>query len=71
MGVIKGANVMLPHHRGLVLVYLMENKTPFVFYVIKWQGCNYIIKDNKSLNEKTQGHPNMKRKSKLMQVGWE
>jgi hypothetical protein len=53
-----------------VLVYPMENETPHVHHVIEWQGCDYTIKDDKSLNEKTQWHPKTKPKSKLVQVRW-
>jgi hypothetical protein len=68
--VMKGTNAKLPHHRGLTLSYPMENKTPFVCHVIKRQGCGYTIKENKSLNERTQGHPKTKPKSRLMQMRW-
>jgi hypothetical protein len=49
----------------------MENEMPLVYHAIKQQGCNCIIENDKSLNENTQGHPKMKPKYKLMQVGWE
>ncbi len=49
----------------------MENKTPFVHHIVEWQGCGYTVKDDKNLNEKTQRHPKMKPKSRLMRVGWE
>ncbi len=61
----------MPHHRGFMLTYPMENKTPFIRHIVEWQGCSYTIKDNESLNERTLGHPKMKPKSKLMQVRWE
>ncbi len=48
----------------------MENEAAFVHHVIERQGCGYIIKDDKSLNEKTRGHPKTKPKSKLVQVRW-
>jgi hypothetical protein len=56
----------MPHHRGFMLTYPMENKTPFIRHIVEWQGCSYTIKDNESLNERTLGHPKMKPKSKLM-----
>jgi hypothetical protein len=37
----------------------------------KMVGMQYIIKNNKSLNEWTQGHPKTKPKSKLMHAKWE
>jgi hypothetical protein len=46
----------------------MENETSFIHLLIKCQGCSYIIENNESLNERTQGHPKTKPKSKLMQV---
>jgi len=39
---------------------------PFVCHVIERQGCGYTIKDDESLNERTQGHPKTKPMSKLM-----
>ncbi len=54
-----------------MLVYSMENKTPFVHHIVEWQGCGYKVEDDKSLNEKTQGYPKMKPKSWLMRVVWE
>jgi hypothetical protein len=36
-----------------MLIYPKENETPFVRHVIKQQGCDYIIEDDKILNEKT------------------
>jgi hypothetical protein len=33
--VIKRANAKLPHHKGLVLAYLVENKILFVHHVVK------------------------------------
>jgi hypothetical protein len=44
----------------------MENETPFVCHIIKQQGCDCTIEDDESLNERTQGHPKMKPKSRLM-----
>ncbi len=69
--VIKRVNTTPPHHRGLTLAYLMENKTPLIYHVIEQHGCVYTIKDNKSLNERTRGHPKTKPKSRLMQARWE
>jgi hypothetical protein len=34
IGVIKRTNVKLPHHRGLMLSYPMENKMPFAHHAI-------------------------------------
>ncbi len=64
-------NAKLPHHKGLALAYLMENEMPFEHHVVEWQGCSYPIKDNESLNKKTEGHLKTKPKSKLLHVGWE
>jgi hypothetical protein len=64
--VTKGASAKLPHHKGLVPTYPIENKTPFIHHAIESYGCNYTIKDDKSLNERIRGHPMMKPKSKLM-----
>jgi hypothetical protein len=35
IGVTKGANVKLPHHRGLALIYPMENEMPLVCHVVE------------------------------------
>jgi hypothetical protein len=32
IGITKGTNVKQPHHRGLVLAYLVENKMPLVHH---------------------------------------
>jgi hypothetical protein len=53
IGVIKGTNAKLPHHRGLLLVYQMENETPLVRHAVEQHGCGYTIKDDESLNERT------------------
>jgi hypothetical protein len=66
IGVIKGTNAKLPHHRGFALAYPMEDKTPFVHHVVKQHGCSYTIKENESLNERTQGHLKTKPKFRLM-----
>jgi hypothetical protein len=66
IGVIRRLSAKLPHHKGLALAYTMENETPLVRHVIKWQGCDYTIEDNKSLNEKTRKHLKTKPKSRLM-----
>jgi hypothetical protein len=71
IGVIKGINVRLPHHKGITVAYPMENKMPLVLHVIEWQGCGYTIENNKSLNERIWRHSKMKPKSKLMQAKWE
>jgi hypothetical protein len=54
IGVIKKTSVKLPHHKGLVLTYLMENEMSFVHHVMEQQGCDYTIENNENLNEKTQ-----------------
>jgi hypothetical protein len=66
MGVTKRTSAKLPHHKGLALIYPVENKTTFVHHTIERHGCSCIIEDNKSLNERIQGHPMMKPKFKLM-----
>jgi hypothetical protein len=33
--VTKETNVKLPHHKGHVLIYSLENKMPFIHYIIK------------------------------------
>ncbi len=35
IGVIRGLRVKLPHHKGLELIYLMEDEMPFVHHVIE------------------------------------
>jgi hypothetical protein len=70
-GVTRATSVKLPHCTGLELVYPMENKMSFIHHVIKWWGYYYIIKDDKSLNERTQKHLMMKPMSKLIQAWWE
>jgi hypothetical protein len=42
----------------------MENEMPFVHHVVEWWGYNYIIKNDKGLNEGIQGHPLLKPMSK-------
>jgi len=71
IGVTRGADAELPHHKGLVPTYPMENKMSFVHHIIERLKCNFIIKDDKSLNKRIQGHPMLKPKLELMQVGWE
>ncbi len=41
---------------------------PFVRHFLEQQGCDYKIKDEKNLNERIQGHPKAKPKSKFMQT---
>ncbi len=53
IGVPGGASAKLPHCIGLALAYLMENKMLLVHHAIEWWGCNYIIEDDKNLNERT------------------
>jgi hypothetical protein len=71
IGITRETSAKLPHHLGHVLSYPMENKMPFVYHVAKWEACNCTIKDDESLNERTQKHPMTKPKSKLMQMRWE
>jgi hypothetical protein len=71
IGVIGGTSAKLPHYTSLALAYLMENKMSFVHHTVERWGCGYIIKDDKCLNERTQGHPMLKPMSKLMEAGWE
>jgi len=66
--VTRGASAKLPHYTSLALVYPMENEMSFVHYIVKQWGCDYSNKDGKGLNERTQGHPMLKPKSKMMQV---
>jgi len=35
IGVTKGTNVKQPHHRGPLLIFLMENKKPFIHCVVE------------------------------------
>jgi hypothetical protein len=39
---------------------------PLVCHIIERQGCGYIIKDDKNINERTWWHPKMKPKFKFM-----
>jgi hypothetical protein len=71
IGVIIGTNAKLPHHKDLTLTYQMENETPFVHLVVKWQGWNYTIENDENSNERTQGNPKTKPKSNLMHARWE
>jgi hypothetical protein len=66
IGVTRRASAKLPHHRRHVLTYPMENEMPLVHHVVGWHGCNCTSEDDESLNERTQGHPMTKSKSKLM-----
>ncbi len=34
--VIRKTNAKLPHHKGLMLAYPMENEMPLIYHVIKW-----------------------------------
>jgi hypothetical protein len=72
IGVIRGANAKLSHHRVLVLACLMENEMSFVHHTVEQLGCIFICKDTESLNEITWGHPMIKHlEPRLMQLGWE
>jgi hypothetical protein len=51
-----------------MLIYPMENEMPRVHHVIERWVRGYTNEDNKGLNEKTQGHPMLKPKSRLMHV---
>jgi hypothetical protein len=48
IGVTRGASAKLPHHKGHVPTYPMENKMPFVHHIIKWQGYDCIMKTMKA-----------------------
>jgi hypothetical protein len=50
----------------LALTYPMENEMLLVHHVVEWWGCSYINENDKGLNERTQRHPLLKPKSKLM-----
>jgi hypothetical protein len=50
IGVIRVANAKLPHHRGYMLAYLVENEMPFLHHAIGCQGCGCTIKNDKNLN---------------------
>jgi hypothetical protein len=65
IGVTKGANAKC-HIIRFVLVYLVENKMPLIHHVVKQYECDCTIKDDKSLNGRTQGHPMLKSKPRLM-----
>jgi hypothetical protein len=69
IGVARGANAKLPHYTSLALTYPMKNEMSFVHHVIKWWGCDYIIEDGKSLNERTRRHPMLKPMSKWCRRG--
>jgi hypothetical protein len=56
---------------GHALAYIMENKMSLVHHVVGQWRCGYTNKDDKGLSERTQRHPMLKPKSKLMQVEWE
>jgi hypothetical protein len=71
IGVAGGVSSKLPHYTGLALTYPMENKMPFVHHIVEQWGCDYSNKDGKGLSERTQGHPMLKPKTKLMQAKWE
>jgi hypothetical protein len=64
IGGIRGASAKLPHHKGLVLTYPVENEMPFIHHVVKRHGCDYTIKNDENLNERTLRYP--KTKPKLM-----
>jgi len=66
IGLIRGASANLPHCTSFALTYPMENKMPFVHYIIEWWGCSCTIEADTCLNERTQGHLMMKPMSKFM-----
>jgi hypothetical protein len=41
---------------------------PPVHHAVERWGCDYTIKDDKGLNERSQGHPMLKPMFKLMQA---
>jgi hypothetical protein len=47
----------------------MENEIPFLHHIVDLWGCSCTIENNKSLNERTQGHSMMKPMSKLIKSG--
>jgi hypothetical protein len=49
----------------------MENEIPLIHHAIEWQGCDCIIKDDKSLNEKVRKYLMTQSTSKLMKARWE
>jgi hypothetical protein len=69
IGVTRGISAKLPHCISLAVAYPMENEMSLVHHAIKWWGCNYIIENDKNLNERTCNHPMLKPMSKLMHVG--
>jgi hypothetical protein len=56
IGVIKGINIKLSHHRGFVPTYLVKNEMSIIHHNVKWHGCDCIIKNDESLYVKTWGH---------------
>jgi len=48
-----------------------ENEMALVHHVEKQWGCDYIIKDNKSQDGKTQGYLMLKPKPMMMLASWE
>jgi hypothetical protein len=68
IGVVGESNAKVPHctSTSLALIYLMENKIPFIHHVVEQWRCNYTDEDDKGLNERTQGYSMLKPKSKLM-----
>jgi hypothetical protein len=66
IGVIRGANSKLLHHKGHVLTYQVEDKMSFIHHVVKQYGCGCTIKDDESQDRRTQGHLLSKPKPRLM-----
>ncbi len=68
IGVTKGTNVKLSHHRGLVLTYQVQNEMPLIHHIIMQWRCSYIVKDDESQDGRTEGHLMPKPKPKLIQA---
>jgi len=66
IGITRGINAKQPHHKGLVLVYPVENKTPLIHHIGKRYGCGCIIEDDESQDGRTQKHLMLKPKPMLM-----
>jgi hypothetical protein len=66
IGETRKTNVKQPHHRCLLLIYLVENKMSFIHRIVERQGYNCIVEDDKNLNGRTQEHQMLKAKPKFM-----
>jgi hypothetical protein len=52
IGVIEGTNAKLPHHRGLMPTYQMENEIPFVHHVVKRRDVVVQLRTTKTKMER-------------------